>query len=58
MLPRFGNTITNVESLIFCNTLFAFKKLATTGALVVELSWQNKTNIRTALICNSIKFPN
>ena len=57
MLPGFGNTITNVESLIFCITLFAFKKSATTGALVVKLSWQNKTNIRTALIFNSINFP-
>ena len=40
MLPRFGNTITNGESLIFCNALFAFSKSATTGAFIVELSWQ------------------
>ena len=39
MLPRFGNTIPNGESLIFCNALFAFKS-ATTGAFIVELSWQ------------------
>ena len=40
MLPRFGNTITNGESLIFCNALFAFNKSATTGAFMVEPSWQ------------------
>ena len=40
MLPRFGNTITDGESLIFCNTLFAFSKSATTGTFLVELYWK------------------